>query len=106
MTERRKGITSLMHNYDFEHASFEGTNHFMLTTACLLCAAYFCSPLCKQDKYALCEQNTCNMVFSVRFCWGSPKIKLNTDLKIILLDHKNNYIERLNVDENVAVLTL
>jgi len=32
MTERRKGITSLMHNYDFEHASFEGTNHFMVTT--------------------------------------------------------------------------
>jgi len=26
------------------------------------------------------------------------KIWLNTDLKIILLDHQNNYVERLSVD--------
>jgi len=27
---------------------------------------------------------------------------LATDLKIILLDHQNNYVERLNVDDKVA----
>jgi len=57
MTKIRNGTMSLMHNYDFEHASFESTDHFMVATVCLLCAAYFCSP-CKQDKYALYEQNT------------------------------------------------
>jgi len=27
------------------------------------------------------------------------KIWLDTDIKIILLNHQNNYVERLNVDE-------
>jgi len=27
------------------------------------------------------------------------KIELNIDFKVILLDHQNNYVERLNVDD-------
>jgi len=30
------------------------------------------------------------------------KIWLDTDLKIILLNHQNNHAERLNVDDNTA----
>jgi len=30
------------------------------------------------------------------------KILLDTDMKIILLDHQNNYVERLNIDDNTA----
>jgi len=30
------------------------------------------------------------------------KICLDADLKIILLDHQNNYIERLSVNDNAA----
>jgi len=30
------------------------------------------------------------------------KILLDTDMKIILLDHQNNYVERLNIDDNAA----
>ena len=29
-------------------------------------------------------------------------IRLDTDLKITLLDHQNNYVERLNNDDNAA----
>jgi len=30
------------------------------------------------------------------------KTELDADLKIILLDHQNNYIEHLSVDDNFA----
>jgi len=37
-----------------------------------------------------------------RFAEVSKSLALDTDLKIILLDHQNNYVERLSVDDNSA----
>jgi len=36
------------------------------------------------------------------FCWNIKKFSYDTNLKIILLDYQNNYVECLNINDNAV----
>jgi len=40
--------------------------------------------------------------YKEQFCWSLKSKNLTKDLKTILLDHQNNYVESLSIDDNAA----